>query len=251
MTFDIDTYPTVAELKSQVEDVTGCGVEFIFDNLSGGVVGTQKTARGGATHHLVVVNKNHEDLRHAIASFQLRHILRRSQIKTTEKDLTTDKVGENEIIEMAKLEYSVEQAEGFANNVMGNIVTQLMTSIPGIMVHEEISRFQGELAMQHKRMMTLMGENNLTYINPPELPIPKKIYTWNKTLLGIDNFYYQKSTGEDHLFKPFKMMGFAKTIEDVISFIMSDESKDLDNRELIDICSQKIGIENCYRWIRA
>ena len=48
MTFDIETYPTVAELKSQVKDATGCGVEFMFDELSGGIVGTQKPARGGA-----------------------------------------------------------------------------------------------------------------------------------------------------------------------------------------------------------
>jgi hypothetical protein len=69
--------------------------------LAPGVLGSQKTARGGISHHLVTINKNYIDLRHSIASFQMRHILRRQRIKAEQKDLTHQDAGMEEVLDMA------------------------------------------------------------------------------------------------------------------------------------------------------
>ena len=75
MTLDLDTFPSVAALCKEVEETTGKGVEFVFQSMHESQLSNQITARGLATHHIIRINERHRDLRHALASFQMRFIL--------------------------------------------------------------------------------------------------------------------------------------------------------------------------------
>jgi hypothetical protein len=109
---------------------------------------------------------------------------------------------------------------------------------------------QEELALQHKRMMTVNGENNLTYINPPALPIPAKIFKWNKALLALDNFCFFRLTQDESLVTPFKMMGLGKLVEPILDTLLAPSSRALDNRELIDLVAKKLECTDYFRWVK-
>ena len=150
MNLDINTFPTVQALKEQVVQEKSKEIEFIFEPLATGVLGSQRTARGGVTHHLVTINKNHRDLRHSIASFQMRQILRRQRIQSEEQDLTLQDAAMKEVLDMALKSLAQPQAEQLASMAVGGILVQLLTSVPGVLVHSEMIKEQEELALQHK-----------------------------------------------------------------------------------------------------
>lgn len=250
MNLDIDTFPTVQSLKAQVVKETGKDVEFMFEPLAPGVLGSQKPAHRGVIHHLITINKDYSDLRHSIASFQMRHILRRQRIKSEQKDLTHQDSAMEEVLNMASKSLARSQAEELAKMAVAGILIQLVTSVPGVLIHSEMIKEQGELAMQHKRMMTVNGGNNLTYLNPPNLPIPAKIFKWNKALLALDNFCFFKLTQDETLVTPFKMMGLGKLVEPILEAILAPSSMDLDNRELIDLVAVRLGCTDYFRWVK-
>lgn len=249
MTLDLDTFPSVAALCKEVEETTGKGVEFVFQPMHESQLSNQITARGLATHHIIRINERHRDLRHALASFQMRFILGRAKIKTPEKDLTANELAIIEIINSAKDKLDDIAARHLAQMIVQGLLVQVMSVVTGLRSHYDTKRFQPELISQHKKAMIILGLNNLTSLNPPNLPIPDKIIKWNKAMIAIENTGLAILADDNSLIGPLSLMGLTSEADKLVFPLLSGAYNDLDNRELIDLTVEHIGMKDYYRWV--
>ena len=251
MTLDLDTYNSVKNLVQEVEESSGKGVEFIFQPLQETVLGNLKTARGEATHHLILLNSKYTDIRHAVASYQLRMILGRCRIKTPEKDLTANDLAISEVFAGAQARLGVAQARQLASMVVSGAVIQLMSVAPGLRAQLDISKHQQDLQAQHKRAMVVMAENNIKNLAVPQLPIPGKYAKWAKVLMAIENLGMALMTDTPELVVPFQALGLVKEAETVALPLLEGKYDSLDNREIIDLTAKAIGMSGIHRWVKA
>lgn len=251
MILDLNTYPSVAILAEEVKAASGKGIEFIIQPLGEGVLGNQRTARGDITHHLVIINEKYADIRHSIASFQMRFILGRCKIQSKERDLTSTDNAVNEVFAASQSKVGVEPARELANMIVSGIVIQLMSVPTGVRAHLAVKRLQPELEMQHRRAMTILAQNNLKNLNPPNLPIPSKIVKWNKMLIAIENTGLSSLASDPSLIGPLKLMGLQEDAERLVLPLLAGAHDSLDDRELIDLTAKHIGMNGFHRWVQA
>lgn len=250
MTFDLDTFPSVQDLVIQIEDLTGKNVEFIFNDLPNVVLGNLKIARGSISHHIIIINNKYSDLRHSIASLQMRFIIERSKIKSEEKDISPNPKIILQATNLAMKTLGSEDAQSLAKMVIGSIITQLMSVLPGTRVHRQIQVMQPELDMQHQRMMKTLGKCNLTNINQPKLPIPDEIFKFHRALLAVENLGLSLLVKDNSFSSPFKLLGLNQVAEGLIFPLLEGNFDNLDYRELVDLSSETIGMNNYYHWIK-
>lgn len=251
MILDIDTYGSVGKLAAEVEALTGKGIEFLIQPLHESQLGVQKTARGDVVHHLVIINESYKDIRHAIACYQMRLILGRCNIKSPEKDLTTQDSAVRDIFIVAQAKIGVDAARQLADRIAAGAVIQLMSVTPGLRAHLEIMKLQPELVLQHRRAMTILAQNNLKNLNPPSMPIPAKFIKWNKALIALENVGLARLTEDQSLIGPLKLLGLYEEAERLVLPLLSGVYDDLDNREIIDLTARHIGMSNIHLWVKA
>jgi hypothetical protein len=251
MNLDLDTYPSVAQLAEEVKAISGKGIEFVMQPLGDGVLGSQRTARGEFTHHLVILNEKYADIRHSIASFQMRFILGRCKIKAIERDVTSTESAGSEIFAASQAKVGVQAARKLADMIVSGIVVQLMSVPTGLRAHLAIRKLQPELEMQHRRAMTILAQNNLRNLNPPNLPVPSKVIKWNKALISIENTGISSLCGDPALMGPLKLMGLQEEAERLVLPLLAGAHDQLDDRELIDLTAKHIGMNGYHRWVKA
>jgi len=251
MILDLDTYPSVALLAEEVQAVSGKGIEFVMQPLKDGVLGNQKTARGAITHHLVVINEKYADIRHSIASFQMRFILGRCRIKSVERDVVSTDSAVDEVFAASQAKLGAQAARQLATMVVSGIVVQLMSVSTGLRAHLAIRKLQPELDMQHRRAMAILAQNNLGNLNPPNLPVPSNIITWNKSLIAVENVGLSSLVGDSSLMGPLKLMGLQDGAERLALPLLAGAYDHLDDRELIDLTAKHVGMNGYHLWVKA
>jgi len=251
MILDLDTYPSVALLAEEVKGASGKGIEFVLQPLKEGVLRNQKTARGKITHHLVVINERYADIRHSIASLQMRFILGRCNIKSIEQDITATEGATSEVLATSQAKLGIDSARQLSTMVVDGIVIQLMSVPTGLRAHLAIRKLQPELEMQHRRAMTILAQSNLINLNPPNLPVPPKIIKWNKLLIAIENAGLSLLAEDPTLMGPLKLMGLQDEAERLVLPLLAGVYDNMDDRELIDLTAKHINMQGFHLWVRA
>ncbi|WP_422449533.1 MULTISPECIES: hypothetical protein [unclassified Endozoicomonas] len=250
MQFDLDTYPSVKLLAQQLEKVSGKPALIVMDSSLGDMLSTQITARTpGQPAHVVKVNSKYHALRHALASVQLRFILRRYQIQSPLKDVGLAPGAVDIISEQLK---NVEQIPAgqlpdIAHSIAGNLIVQLRSALPTVAVHHELQKYQSELCDQQQEAIKITINNNLQSLK--ETIFPAQLVRWNRLLAATESFGLASLIKNKPLMVPFESLGLLEPAKEIAGPLLLGEYDGLDDLELVEITASKIKMTELHQWI--
>ena len=213
------------------------------------MLSTQVTARSSAQPaHLVKVNQKYNSIRHVLASVQLRHILRRYQIKSSLKDVTLSTKAIEIISEQLKQVDSIpaDQRGHFAEHIAGNLVIQLRSALPSIAVQYEIHKYQRELLDQQQEAIKATINNNLQSLQ--ETGFPAQMVRWNRLLAATESFGMASIINNKSLMVPFESLGLLGPAKEIAGPLLLGEYDGLDDLELVEITADKINMTELHQW---
>ena len=250
MDFDLDTYPSVKLLAQQLEKVSGKPALITMDASIGDTVSTHTTAReAGQPVHVVKVNQRYNTLRHALASVQLRHLIRRYQIQSPLKDVTLShqaiEIISKQLVGVDRV--SEDQRELYAKHIAGNLVIQLRSALPSVAVHYEIQKYQSELWEQQQEAIKATINNNLQSLQ--DTGFPAQLVRWNRLLAATESFGMASIIKNKSLMVPFESLGLLEPAKEIAGPLLLGEYDGFDDLELVEITADKINMTELHQWI--